>query len=592
MADKAVADLIAASALTGSELLYADDGVADVKVTPAQVATYVKATGADLTKVDDTNVTLTLGGTPTGALLKATSITLGWSGTIAAARLNANVVQAITNDTNVTGSITAQNLTIGWTGTLAVARGGTGASSASGTALDSISGFASTGVLARTGAGTYALRTLTAPAAGVSVSNGDGVSGNPTIALANDLAALEGLSGTGIARRTGSDAWSVGTTVSVSEGGTGLGSATTYAVLCGGTTSTGAFQSIASVGTSGQVLASNGAGTLPTFQSLNAAENRLLNNGFSSNLLGTTASAADGTYAGPDLWYVLSQANPISGAQQTDQEDGTPYSARLTQANALAQRMGYAQFIESRSCRDLRGQAVAFSARARISSSQPVRYAILEWTGTADTITKDVVNDWTSSIYTASNFFVASSVTVVAVGSVTPAANTWANLTSITGTISSSLNNIGVFIWTEGTVAQNVTLDIGRAVLNQGATAGTWSQPRADKAINDVKRYLRYVSGINKFLGNAYGISATSAEAFIPLDVEMFKQPTLTVSAASDFILYPNSVAVTTLAISAFSQLDFLAFDVGIASGVLANDAMGFASKGSGSPTFLLNSRL
>ncbi len=56
------------------------------------------------------------------------------------------------------------------------------------------------------------------------------------------------------------------TDLAVTEGGTGLSSATAYAVLCGGTTSTGAFQSIASVGTSGQVLTSNGAGALPTFQ--------------------------------------------------------------------------------------------------------------------------------------------------------------------------------------------------------------------------------------------------------------------------------------------------------------------------------------
>jgi len=54
----------------------------------------------------------------------------------------------------------------------------------------------------------------------------------------------------------------------VSDGGTGRTSATAYGVLCGGTTSTGAHQSIASVGTSGQVLTSNGAGALPTFQSI------------------------------------------------------------------------------------------------------------------------------------------------------------------------------------------------------------------------------------------------------------------------------------------------------------------------------------
>lgn len=83
---------------------------------------------AALTRTNDTNVTLTLGGAPTTALVNATSLTLGWTGTLAAARLNANVVQAITNDTNVTGSIATQTLTLGWTGTLATTRGGCGAS--------------------------------------------------------------------------------------------------------------------------------------------------------------------------------------------------------------------------------------------------------------------------------------------------------------------------------------------------------------------------------------------------------------------------------------------------------------------------------
>jgi hypothetical protein len=57
-----------------------------------------------------------------------------------------------------------------------------------------------------------------------------------------------------------------GTDVPVADGGTGRSDATAYAVICGGTTSTAAHQSIASVGTAGQVLTSNGAGALPTFQ--------------------------------------------------------------------------------------------------------------------------------------------------------------------------------------------------------------------------------------------------------------------------------------------------------------------------------------
>jgi hypothetical protein len=55
-------------------------------------------------------------------------------------------------------------------------------------------------------------------------------------------------------------------TLPVANGGTGATSQTAYAVLAGGTTSTGAYQSVASVGTTGQVLTSNGAGALPTFQ--------------------------------------------------------------------------------------------------------------------------------------------------------------------------------------------------------------------------------------------------------------------------------------------------------------------------------------
>lgn len=52
-------------------------------------------------------------------------------------------------------------------------------------------------------------RTLTGPAAGLTVANGDGSGGNPTLALVNDLSALEGLSSTScLAERTATDTWS------------------------------------------------------------------------------------------------------------------------------------------------------------------------------------------------------------------------------------------------------------------------------------------------------------------------------------------------------------------------------------------------
>jgi len=53
--------------------------------------------GAALTKTDDTNVTLTLGGTPTTSLLAATSLTLGWTGQLAVSRGGTGVSTATAN---------------------------------------------------------------------------------------------------------------------------------------------------------------------------------------------------------------------------------------------------------------------------------------------------------------------------------------------------------------------------------------------------------------------------------------------------------------------------------------------------------------
>lgn len=69
--------------------------------------------GAALTKTDDTNVTLTLGGTPGSALLQATSLTLGWTGTLATNKGGLGGSTTPTSGTLLTGTGTA------WTATTA-----------------------------------------------------------------------------------------------------------------------------------------------------------------------------------------------------------------------------------------------------------------------------------------------------------------------------------------------------------------------------------------------------------------------------------------------------------------------------------------
>jgi len=122
--------------------------------------------------------------------------------------------------------------------------------------------------------------TLTA-GAGIAITNG---AGSITIASAAAVATqyttdggiavpaannLNVLGGTGITTSGAGSTVTVtlDTDVSVANGGTARSSHIAYAVICGGTTTTAAQQSVANVGSSGQHLISNGAGVLPSWGS-------------------------------------------------------------------------------------------------------------------------------------------------------------------------------------------------------------------------------------------------------------------------------------------------------------------------------------
>lgn len=62
--------------------------------------------------------------------------------------------------------------------------------------------------------------------------------------------------------------------IEVAFGGTGNASlSVTHAVLCGGSTATSALQTVASIGSSGQILQSQGSAALPQFVTLSALQN-------------------------------------------------------------------------------------------------------------------------------------------------------------------------------------------------------------------------------------------------------------------------------------------------------------------------------
>ena len=271
--------------------------------------------------------------------------------------------------------------------------------------------------------------------------------------------------------------------------------------------------------------------------------NRLLNGDWSQNVR-TASSFADGAYC-MDNWYALTESGNVTRTQLTDPESGAINGIRLTQPDASPKRMGFGQVIESRSIRQFASRAMHLAARLRLSTGANVRYAVLEHTGTADAVTRDVVNNWASATFTPSNFFI-SGVNVISTGTIAPGAATWGEV-SDWDALGASVKNVIVFVWTESQVAQNVTLDCSRIQYEPGviATPHEW---RHDEA--------RLTSRFVRLNSTGIGASTTTTQVsgcVIPFDVPMAGAPAVTLQNGTGCIFDPGVAVRNASAIAGAS---------------------------------------
>lgn len=147
---------------------------------------------------------------------------------------------------------------------------------------------------------------------------------------------------------------------------------------------------------SGELTATGGGGGGITFK------NAIINGDMMVAQRGTSFTSAtafvnnDDAYT-LDRWYILSDGNDaVDVTQATDAPTGQLYSMGLD-VETVNKKFGIAQIIEQRNCVGLIGQNLSLSFKARVSSTTKldnVKAAIVSWSGTADSVTSDIISTW------------------------------------------------------------------------------------------------------------------------------------------------------------------------------------------------------
>lgn len=256
---------------------------------------------------------------------------------------------------------------------------------------------------------------------------------------------------------------------------------------------------------------------------LAGTRNRIINGDFSVARRATSFVSGtnnDDAYT-LDRWYILSDGNDvIDVTQETSTVPTNQQYAIALDVETTSKKFGIAQIVESIHCVGLTGGNVTLSFKAKVSSTSKldnVKAAIVAWTGTADTVTSDIISAWNAE---------GTNPTLIANATYE---NTPANLGVTTSYATYSLsanidtantNNIIVFIWSDVTdTTAGHFLYVTDVQLEPGTVATPFERRNQEQEFALCQRY--YQKGVA-----ILNTSPVTAAAYLP--VVMRALPTVT----------------------------------------------------------------
>jgi hypothetical protein len=165
-----------------------------------------------------------------------------------------------------------------------------------------------------------------------------------------------------------------------------------------------------------------------------------------TNFAGGTTNADDAYTL--DRWYVLSEGSDSIDVDQVADSPDTGGKCIRLDVETTGEKFGIAQIVEASNCTGLIGNTVTLSFAAKVSNARidTVKAAVVAWSGTADTVTSDIISAWNADGTTPTLIANATFENTPADLGVT---TSWATY-QITATVdTASTANLIVFIWSD-----------------------------------------------------------------------------------------------------------------------------------------------
>jgi hypothetical protein len=277
-------------------------------------------------------------------------------------------------------------------------------------------------------------------------------------------------------------------------------------------------------------------------------KNYLINGGFAVAQRGTSFTSGannDDAYT-LDRWYILSDTNDvIDVTQETTTVPTNGEFAIALDVETVNKKFGIATIIENKDVIGLVGNTVTFSFKAKVSATTKldnVKAAIVAWSGTADTVTSDIISAWgaegTNPTLIANATYENSPVnlnltTSYATYSVSAAVDT------------ASTQNLILFIWsdvTDTTLGDFLYIAESKLELGSSATAFVYAGGTFQGELAACQRYYyNVVNGNNLSFGQGGYYSSTFMFAVLDFKVTMRGTPTLVVTSGSNYYSFERN---------------------------------------------------